>query len=92
MGVAWGTFVPTADFDLVRPVFRLFAEADLLPESAARREALARYYEARDAMSLSLSDPQGSGLRCSELHVHEIGEDGTTERLQLEVHSFPAEP
>lgn len=92
MGVAWGHFAPTAEYDLVRPVFQLFAVAEELPASAARDEAFARYYRARDAMRLSLSDDAGSGLPCTGVHIYELADDGAARALQLEVHSFPVDP
>jgi hypothetical protein len=92
MGVAWGQFEPTPEYELVRPVFRLFAAADELPASAARDEAFRRYYRARDAMRLSVSDADGAGLPCGDVHVLEVAATGAAGVLQLEVHSFPAEP
>ncbi len=92
MGVAWGHFAPTAEYEIVRPVFRLFAAAEELPASAAREEALARYYRARDAMPFTIADEHGSGLPCGSVHVHDLSDDGAASQLQLEVHCFPLDP
>lgn len=92
MGVAWGHFAPTAEFEIVRPVFRLFTAAEALPASPAREEALAHYYRARDAMPLTVADEDDSGLPCGSVHIYDLADAGAADQLQLEVHCFPADP
>ncbi|HEX3868750.1 MAG TPA: hypothetical protein VHV78_18440, partial [Gemmatimonadaceae bacterium] len=52
LGRAWGAFRPGLGYDLVQPVFRLFAQAAPRDGSPRDETKLARYYAARDALEL----------------------------------------
>ena len=83
VGRAWGRFRPGMGYDLVQPIFRLFAEAQ--PKKGPKdEEKLARYYKARDALPLQLVDDDGAAIATSTIHIA----DYTVERektLDLDV-------
>jgi len=67
-GRAHGHFRPGLGYDLVQPVFRLFAEA--VPRSGPRDEAkLRRYHKSRDALGLELFDDAGALIPTSAIHI-----------------------
>lgn len=88
-GIAYGPFAPSEAYDLVRPVFRLFAAANDLPEGQARTEALARYYAARDALGLSLTTADGEAVSTRWLHVRDLAGSGATDDLELQAALVP---
>jgi hypothetical protein len=68
MGRAWGAFRPGLGYELVQPVFRLFAQA--VPLDGAKDTALLeRYYAARDALQLELVDAEGRAIVTSAIHI-----------------------
>lgn len=70
LGRARGRFRPGAGYDLVQPVFRLFAEAVPVPGAAVTdQEKLDRYHKSRDALGLSLEDDAGRAIRTTAIHV-----------------------
>ena len=70
LGRARGRFRPGIGYELVQPVFRLFAEAVPRTGSAERDEAkLARYYRSRDALKLELVDAAGKLIPTSAIHI-----------------------
>jgi hypothetical protein len=70
LGRARGRFRPGVGYELVQPVFRLFAEAVPRTENGARDEAkLARYYRSRDALQLELVDAAGNVIPTSAIHI-----------------------
>lgn len=81
LGRAHGRFRPGIGYDLVQPVFRLFAEA--VPRADARRDEvkLARYYKSRDALKLELYDPSGRRIPTSTIHIADYSseDDGQCE-------------
>jgi hypothetical protein len=77
LGRAWGAFRPGLGYELVQPVFRLFAQAVPRDGSAKNTEMLERYYTARDALQLRLEDPDGRLIRTSAIHIADYTvEDG----------------
>ena len=85
MGRARGRFRPGVGYDLVQPVFRLFAEAVPGPGAAVTdAEKLDRYHRSRDALGLSLEDDSGRSIRTSAIHISDYSErrGGT---IELEV-------
>ena len=77
VGRAWGAFRPGLGYELVQPVFRLYAQA--VPAGGAVRDEtlLARYYKARDALRLELVDARGSRIPTSTIHIADYTvEDG----------------
>jgi hypothetical protein len=73
LGRARGRFRPGVGYDLVQPVFQLFADAAEDPEK------LERYHRSRDALGLSLEDDKGREIHTSAIHIVE----GST--LEMEV-------
>jgi hypothetical protein len=83
LGRAWGAFRPGLGYELVQPVFRLFAQAVPRDGSAKNAELLERYHAARDALHLRLEDPDGRFIRTSAIHIADYTvEDG---RAPIEV-------
>lgn len=77
LGRARGRFRPGVGYDLVQPVFRLYAEAVPVPGAeVADAEKLDRYHRSRDALGLSLEDSSGRAIRTSAIHIS----DYTTRR------------
>lgn len=85
LGRARGRFRPGIGYDLVQPVFQLFAQAVPSPGGAVvDAEKLERYHQSRDALGLSLEDDAGRPIRTSAIHIVDYGDQrGGT--IQLEV-------
>src|SRR5262249_53586925 len=84
LGRAWGVFRPGLGYDLVQPVFRLFAQA--VPSDGSNRDKalLERYYKARDALPLELQDDSGRTIRTSAIHIADYSvEEGTPPVLDV---------
>ena len=76
VGRAHGHFRPGIGYDLVQPVFRLFAEAVPRAGQAVQDEAkLARYYKSRDALHLELFDFAGRRILTSAIHIVDYTSD-----------------
>jgi hypothetical protein len=76
-GRAWGAFRPGLGYELVQPVFRLFAQAVPRDGSAQDQAVLDRYYKARDALKLELHDAGGAVIPTSAIHIADYSvEDG----------------
>lgn len=69
VGRAWGAFRPGLGYDLVQPVFRLFSEAVARTGETLDAAKLDRYYKARDALRLELTDAAGAPIRASAIHI-----------------------
>lgn len=71
-GKARGRFRPGVGYDLVQPVFNLYAEAVPAPGAeVGDREKLDRYHKSRDALGLSLEDDAGRVIRASAIHIED---------------------
>lgn len=71
-------------YDLIQPVFRLFAQA--VPPDGARDEAkLARYYQARDALALRLDDPTGRQIATTAIHIADYTVEEGSKAIELDV-------
>ncbi len=71
-GKARGRFRPGVGYDLVQPVFNLYAEAVPVPGAEVRdQDKLDRYLKSRDALGLSLEDAQGRVVRTSAIHIED---------------------
>jgi hypothetical protein len=80
VGRARGRFRPGIGYDLVQPVFRLFAEAVPRAESGTRDEVkLARYYKSRDSLALELVDASGERIPTSAIHIADYTGDGSSD-------------
>src|SRR5688572_24105197 len=75
LGRARGKFRPGVGYDLVQPVFRLFAEAVPAPGAAvASQEKLDRYQKSRDALGLQLEDDTGRIVATSAIHIEDYSD------------------
>ena len=81
VGRARGRFRPGIGYDLVQPIFRLFAEAVPRSANATRDEVkLERYYRSRDSLALELVDAAGQLIPTSAIHIADYrGDDGDCE-------------
>jgi hypothetical protein len=85
LGRAWGAFRPGLGYELVQPVFRLFAQAAPRDGSAKNAEMLERYYGARDALHLQLEDSDGRVIKTSAIHIADYTVEEGTGALELDV-------
>jgi len=85
LGRAWGAFRPGLGYELVQPVFRLFAQAVPRDGSAKNSELLERYYSARDALHLQLEDPNGRVIKTSAIHIVDYTVEEGSSALELDV-------
>lgn len=85
LGRAWGAFRPGLGYELVQPVFRLFAQAVPRDGSAKNTEMLERYYTARDALQLRLEDSDGRLIRTSAIHIADFTVEEGSAALELDV-------
>jgi hypothetical protein len=85
LGRAWGAFRPGLGYDLVQPVFRLFAQA--VPRDGSPRDEakLARYHSSRDALNLELQDARGRPIRTSAMHIADYTVEEGSGALVLDV-------
>ena len=75
LGRARGRFRPGVGYDLVQPVFQLYAEAVPTPGADAKDpEKLDRYHRSRDALGLSLEDPSGRAIPTSAIHIEDYSQ------------------
>jgi hypothetical protein len=85
MGIATGAFMPTPDYETVRPVFRLFADASR--ETSAQQEDPAQMAEFRRAateLRLELVGPEGSVVPTSFIHVYDFSVEGGPDAYEVE--------
>lgn len=86
VGRARGRFRPGIGYDLVQPIFRLFAEAVPRAENGSRDEVkLARYYKSRDALGLELVDATGRVIPTSAIHIADYSGDPNGGDCELDV-------
>src|SRR3954466_11618961 len=85
LGRAWGAFRPGLGYELIQPVFRLFAQA--VPRSGGTRDQamLDRYYKARDALKLELQDGSGEVIRTSAIHIADYSVEEGAGAVALDV-------
>jgi len=70
LGRARGRFRPGLGYELVQPVFQLYAQAVPTPGAdAADQDLLDRYHRSRDLLDLSLFDAAGQAIRTSAIHI-----------------------
>lgn len=85
LGRARGLFRPGVGYDLVQPVFHLYAEAIPTPGGDVADQAkLDRYHKSRDALGLALEDDTGRVVTTTAIHISDYSHrSGGT--LELEV-------
>lgn len=82
---AWGEFRPGLGYELVQPVFQLFAQAVPRDGSAKDTALLDRYHQSRDALRLELQDDRGQTIKTSAIHIADYSEGGGSGTLELDV-------
>jgi hypothetical protein len=85
VGRAWGAFRPGLGYDLVQPVFRLFAQAVAADGSHQDAVKLERYYKARDALNLELTDETGAKIPASTIHIADYSVEDGPSAIRLDV-------
>jgi hypothetical protein len=85
LGRAWGEFRPGLGYEMVQPVFRLFAQAVPRDGTAKDKEKLDRYYKARDALRLELEDTTGRVIHTSTVHIADYTVEEGENALELDV-------
>jgi hypothetical protein len=84
-GRAWGAFRPGLGYELVQPIFRLFAQAVPRDGSPKDDAMLARYHKSRDALALELQDAEGNVIPTSAVHIADYAEEDGLAALKLDV-------
>lgn len=83
---AWGAFRPGLGYELVQPVFRLFAQAVSRDGITLDPDLLERYYRARDQLHLELVDADGNPIKTSAIHIVDYSTaDGKPDGVELDV-------
>src|SRR5262245_17637548 len=85
MGTAMGRFTPTAAYERVRPIFRMFAEAQR-DTGPADEHMLAKYYRSRDALALALEDEDGVTIPTTVVHIIDFMTEIDKTASEIEVH------
>jgi hypothetical protein len=86
LGRAHGRLRPGLGYELVQPIFRLFAEAVPRGREGSRDEAkLGRYHRSRDALPLELQDEAGRPIATSAIHIADYTEEEGPDALELDV-------
>jgi hypothetical protein len=85
VGRAWGRFRPGIGYDLVQPVFHLFARAVRADGSQTDAAALARYYKARDALNLELVDATGARIATTTIHIADYTTEDAATPIEIDV-------
>jgi hypothetical protein len=85
VGRAWGEFRPGLGYELVQPIFLLFAQAVPRDGSAKDAALLDRYHESRDALHLELQDDRGRVIRTSAIHIADYSGEKDSSSPELDV-------
>jgi len=85
MGTAMGRFTPTAAYERVRPVFRIFAKAQRDTGPVDER-AIANYYRSRDALTLVLENEDGVTIPTTVVHIADFTVEIDETACEIEVH------
>jgi hypothetical protein len=83
-GRARGKLRAGMGYELVQPIFRLYAEAVPPGEQPADELKLGRYRAARDRLNLELVDDGGRVLEASAIHVEDYTLERGAESLEVE--------
>ena len=85
VGRARGAFRPGLGYELVQPVFRIYAHAVPLGGSPKDEVGLQRYYKARDALNLELVDASGRVIKTSAIHIEDYTVEAGPSAITLDV-------
>lgn len=85
VGRAWGEFRPGLGYELVQPVFLLFAQA--VPRDGGPKDTalLDRYHQSRDALHLELQDDRGRTIKTSAIHIADYSDGKGSSTPELDV-------
>lgn len=83
MAVAFGTFEPVPAYEVVRGIFLLFTDAHDEQGHLADKAKLARYYQTRDALRLTLETSQGRTISTNWIHIADWGDLGCEISVQI---------
>ena len=83
--VASGLLRPGLGYDLVQPIFRLYAEAVPDVDAPPRDEKLKRYRSAVERLGLELFARDGRRVETSSIHIADYVAERGSQALQLEV-------
>ena len=82
----WGQFHPGIGYELVQPIFRLFAEATPMPGGEPLDQIkLERYLDARDRLPLQLVDDKGRPIETAAIHIADYSEKRGPDAMSLDV-------
>ncbi len=84
-GRAWGTFRPGLGYELVQPVFRIFARAVPHDGGATDAKLLEEYYESREKLQLELQSARGARIPTSAIHIVDYSVEDGSMPLRIEV-------
>jgi hypothetical protein len=90
MGIAFGRFYPLPAYESVRPVFLLFTQALGVTRAQTDRMRLDQYYQARDALHLTIETADGRVVPTTAIHVVDWGPSENDEPLELEIQTSDA--
>jgi hypothetical protein len=85
VGRAWGEFRPGLGYELVQPIFLLFAQAVPRDGSPKDNALLDRYHESRDALNLELQDDRGRSIKTSAIHIADYSDGKGSSTPELDV-------
>ena len=82
----WGQFHPGIGYELVQPIFRLFAEATPMPGGEPLDQIkVERYMEARDKLPLELVDDRGRRIETAGIHIADYSVERGPGAISLDV-------
>jgi hypothetical protein len=85
LGRAWGKLRPALGYELVQPVFRIYAKAVPSDRSTKDNASLERYYKSRDALNLELVDAGGHPIHTTVIHIADYTVEQGSNALELDV-------
>ncbi|MGZ6389481.1 MAG: hypothetical protein ACXWQZ_09495 [Ktedonobacterales bacterium] len=88
MGMAFGAFIPAPEFETVRGVFGIIDQAVGEGATNERERLLAAYYQARDALGLTLETQEGTTIPTSWIHIAAVDPDQYEVEAQIADSSF----
>ncbi len=76
MGILFGNFTPTSEYENYRPIFRLFIEAMLLEEKhEPNEEKLKEYFRKRDLLGITVEKEGGKTIPGTTVHIIDHSDD-----------------
>lgn len=82
--LAYGDFTPSDAYQRVRPIFETYVRAMRQHAEDERLELLRAYYQARDALNLTLETEDGTIVRTAAIDIIDLRELTATEDMEIE--------